>query len=1546
MAEEQPLFPVEQVSDDLFPVDIREANPYSDAFLDDRAFYGTIATSPVPGDEAFTDTIKRNKELIASGRENIISRKAETTRNKRALEANFGIQNDLLFQPDSTELINLFETNRQDLERTDQVAAIEKEAIQNLQDFMVEDPYQAAIYTSRLQEGDTLDRSRDNATKLAIFQREQDKLQKSYDDLGIGAKVGEFLISVIDMPLSAAGEVLNIEEAFVAGAERGLFTLPSDKINKQARTLWSSSTSVEEFDIAISQASDIVRQNSGVIRDNKGLAVQDFASLKGLNNSDALTYNVFTGLDVISLPGAGVIAKTVTTPVRTAKAVSNRAAAVRGAVDNVLKPSTDKVKNAEAIAESIPNSLIPDHPGMIDPTVGLSGDVADKIKQLARIKEQVIDIVTPERASPEQIAEAVAKKADELTNRFKDENIIDVKAIVPESEGIPVSSVQSKFQLEVDPSTRIRKLNMYLGRKTGDGGYLSEEAARSGAVRRGFAVEDVQFHHNVDDRWYVKVTENVPENGIVAPALKETDFPIASRIGGWVKNPDNVTAQSFSEMRHLAEGAKSRMQSVIIKPLVRPIKKLKNKEIEDLGNILTLGEQQQKWFSNEELFFNYERMRGSGPNEKELLAYHAARELNDFDWQVRNRQAYVTRARNGFETVQITDGGTFDTGRRNAKIISPDAIQGKRIYDLEDKLSLPAGTADDQIKAKLDTGNYNVVKLEGVAEADGEKVKYILANKSSMTRGPLELEQLGYTPGGHRLYRDKWFVKQADSIEFNDGTTGFDNPLTHIVAKTEKQARKWAEGMEQARLAYLETVAGRMQLVEAERIISEGTSLNYSKFEEMVRQRKINPDHEFEVLFDRTQPTAMTGVGKSRLWVDEFQNGTEQWHNTSGRMYYSPKGERLKNPFDEYAEILDPFEALEQSINNALSTGAMSDYTTHVIEEWVRVASPNIKKGSFAENPDPRRVFYDGAFDENFARNNPSLHKTLEANRDVIKRFLGQQTSGMHGKEMAARRIAGWLETEGTVQKAIPETVRDWAAGKTMDMMSKNPVSAVRGLVFDTQLGFYDPGQFFLQTQTAFATVALDPVNGPGAAAMWPFIRLVGTNTSENVLDYVAKRSKIVHGMDIPEFKSMIRTMMKVGEYDLSGDIIELGHWSNSVGGSAVSRGFRDFRQNARVIFNESEKLNRTVAWQLGWKDIRKTSPELAMDSPEFVQAVKLRAADFAMNMRHASSAAWQKGAISIPTQFLSYQARLLENMLPKVFGGNPRFSGQQKFRLAISQAFLYGTAGLPILDYVGDQWKQHRGEDLSPEQWRAVSQGFWDTMFFSLSGGNLDTDFSDRAGVGAGWSQTIEKLVSGDLNSVLSVVGGPTGSVTGDFFDTFNRIALYSKAGIDGGFLTGEAFNLMINDLARNINSLDRAHKASMILRYGKIFDKNGNPIVDATQVEALAAALGIPLREEREVYELLDQVYDRQQEVKDIAGVLAKINDDFFRAMERGDEKAMDNFGNLRAGILQSYANDPLKQQQIAKQALSIQSYSTDRMEFARQQYEKQLGKKVPTE
>jgi hypothetical protein len=280
--------------------------------------------------------------------------------------------------------------------------------------------------------------------------------------------------------------------------------------------------------------------------------------------------------------------------------------------------------------------------------------------------------------------------------------------------------------------------------------------------------------------------------------------------------------------------------------------------------------------------------------------------------------------------------------------------------------------------------------------------------------------------------------------------------------------------------------------------------------------------------------------------------------------------------------------------------------------------------------------------------------------------------------------------------------------------------------------------------------------------------------------------------------------------------------------------------------------------------------------------------------MTSASNSKIQKGIFSPVTRFMGYQMRLLEALLPKQFGGNPAFSGRAKASILASQVLLYGSKGLPfgqrISDVTHDMIIEATGEEPDFLVTKAVESGAIDSILYAISGGDLNTDFAERAGFGRGLDFTFDRMADGSMASMVEFMGGPAYSFTSRYAESVNRVFNYFKGTRGPLDLDAQDAKFVFDELVvKHINSLKRAQKAMTIWRLGQVIDpRTGRPMFDATELEGAAAFIGIPLWEETERRVLMDKLRDNQDEVREIGSLIAKLDREAFRLMGEGDFKA----------------------------------------------------------
>jgi hypothetical protein len=144
------------------------------------------------------------------------------------------------------------------------------------------------------------------------------------------------------------------------------------------------------------------------------------------------------------------------------------------------------------------------------------------------------------------------------------------------------------------------------------------------------------------------------------------------------------------------------------------------------------------------------------------------------------------------------------------------------------------------------------------------------------------------------------------------------------------------------------------------------------------------------------------------------------------------------------------------------------------------------------------------------------------------------------------------------------------------------------------------------------------------------------------------------------------------------------------------------------------------------------------------------------LSLGRANRAQFQKGFTSVPTQFLQIQAKVLETILGK--SGN--FTPAERIGLFLSQAMLYGPAGMFAGNYVSKYALYFAGVDQ-------IDLNNWDKEDVALANGGvtdytlallgIDGSMSDRAALFNGMDQSIVSLWTKE-NTLAEWLLGPSG--------------------------------------------------------------------------------------------------------------------------------------------------------------------------------------------
>lgn len=1455
--------------------------PFSDIGLNRAAAVSALASMRYENTgEDFDTSYERHKTLLSEGGEGELRNKIGVLKAERttALTAQEAFENLI----PSEEARQLIESTFGSVDPY----ALEEGAIDELIDLGLTDPTQAEVSVREDFEGSI----RDQAIKLEILQGELDKIDTELNAQGTLAKIGNFLGSMV--PFNQT----------VRDLGKGNFTLMSGEavLNRREELL---RLPLPEFKQAVQDYVSWLKEDGIVLGDNPLLNKQAIENLIDFGQEDTGTHTFWTLFDAadVGLVGVGAGAAASKALFRKSVAASSNPLRTMADVNRVMSTDT-AVGRVMAAQNGTPTQgtfssthnaldvMLPSYAtGTLDPSIGLSGDVLRTLEANQRAMADVLGNSQTQRLAPEEIQQAFLDFRNAHMRRYKANEIKDV-----------IYHTQ-------DDVTGMHKASVVFGKANGVGGFKNELAATKSAEKRGLANFDVI--QNSDGQFYIRQIHNIPEEGMITPYQTEAikDYGIFSQA----KNPHVWIEKRLSQDMMLADGRKAVLTKTINDTVVRNLGKLKKRELENLNTVLAKGMEYKhvdaegrnlegKWFTVEELKNEYERAFNRLPTDREVAAYYSTKQLNDFDYVIRNRAVYNTLARAGYEFGEVSKIGY----KGNVKVLNDytNAVRD-RILNVSDDIFYDGDITKEFLDEKVAQG-YKLVRVQDpVYRPEGKynvPVNLLLVKRGDMRTGALDPIQLSYRAGGHRLYApSQKFVKQANVITTGSGSKMLLNPIVHAASESDNVLRGWVDRHNHALEVVREYKAirngktGNLNAAEA-RMVDALEDINVNDidhWDELVANGQINEDTPFEITLDGDEPLfgrAEAASLRDMRDVDLPLDDTARYITHTNRKYTGKRGGRLIGPDDELVKVIDPLETADMAINNAIRTGAYYDFRATQIEAWAQSARPYIGN---AQSDSFQMVFNNPQWVDNI---DPKFRAKLEAQRSVIQRTLNMRTSGDIAFDARKQGIADWVEkrTKGRVTQA--------KAREALDVVSNDSVQALRSMAYDLYLGLFNVGQAIVQTQTTAAIAMISPKNGLASVRAYPAIRFALGKSDEAVEQLTKTHANLISasGYTPEQFKQMMKLYNESGFGLVNESFSMMGDVTPSTRTGALGKA----RQKGRIILNESERMNSSVAYSTAFKEYVEQFPKTKFDDAA-KRWILDRANALNMDMRHHAKTALQEGPQAIAAQFSQYPIHMLQNM----FGKNTRLSREEQMRLFIGSVVAYGGAAVPfgtdIANELAEMYTEATGQPMNETAYKQITSGAFDSLLYSISGGELNTDFGGRVGVG-GWAEQMADLWTN--HSILELVGGAgSPAFTGLAKKIFDN-ARFISTSVMSGNLTTEDISVAAQDIARSASSYSSTERAIMMGLLGVELSKQGAYVDNDRDVkEAIATFLGIPLAEVSMTYDMYGSQEDRN---KTVNTVVKSIMENNMRALVSDDEKVRTSYAKRTATILKAIESDPM--------------------------------------
>ena len=831
----------------------------------------------------------------------------------------------------------------------------------------------------------------------------------------------------------------------------------------------------------------------------------------------------------------------------------------------------------------------------------------------------------------------------------------------------------------------------------------------------------------------------------------------------------------------------------LIKPYQKAINKLKGPEQTNLSDFMTQlrdGElSHMRLAPTRESFESlYKTMYGAKASKDLLNAYDALIDISDTTWQIRSSDRLKRVVSEGGIHADLTD----DYGDIVYR------VDGQRVTIPDNELILDLATGRSLRKAEL-SGNQIVHKVPGTY-AD----HLFVANVKS-TRVLERVDVMPYNVGGPRTNAQfRWFVGTGRQQTLASGNTingGFKTMLGSF-------------GKEQAETAVrqLNTISRKTKALMDEQGVDDVTGLKLSKAEyddlgEVIRQNNSWNKHitDLEDLvgislkygFKFREEFAAKARDQKISIADEGED-----ISLSGSTYGEQVGTRLNmkrgdTPLFEYggkqAVNASPVSAIADQFGSEAFGYTNRAASQNAMVGWVKLAESNEGIVTFPKgvsNSDYLNRFLGAEVTKSGKFND--LAAQLREQQDVIKRRLNQTT---------------WASDKWDVFTASATESIFEKSGFKVDLTKTDPSSQLLKVGFYSKFGFFNPDQFMLQALHGLTVAAISPINGTKAlglsAPLLIITKLPVGPTRTLAIKRLAKSGLIAED----ELTDLVRYIDESGRNIVDTQIIELqapqkfGVRSTLAGKGAANVG--SFLDKSTLFFKEGERATRMSAIATAFLEHRAKRPDIDPFSADGRSWITNREQDLSFRMTTASRSFVQSGPMRVPTQWLTFSLRALENI---TVGRN--FTAGERARMFAVMGPMYGMTGLGIGQMAGYVTERLGFDPDAPETvttFNRIKFGVVDALLSNLLG--TETAYATRVAPVDQLIDTWRKLFDEEF---MTVIAGPSGEITRDMY----QVGVSAISAIFGGRSSMAREDL--TQLVRNLSTADKIFKIKELIETG----------------------------------------------------------------------------------------------------------------------------------
>jgi hypothetical protein len=384
-------------------------------------------------------------------------------------------------------------------------------------------------------------------------------------------------------------------------------------------------------------------------------------------------------------------------------------------------------------------------------------------------------------------------------------------------------------------------------------------------------------------------------------------------------------------------------------------------------------------------------------------------------------------------------------------------------------------------------------------------------------------------------------------------------------------------------------------------------------------------------------------------------------------------------------------------------------------------------------------------------------------------------------------------------------------------------------------------------------------------------------------------------GLTEDELNTLVRYIDESGRNIIDNQVIELqapqkfGAASTLTGKAQASVG--KFLDTSTVFFREGERFSRMTGIITAFLEHRAKRPDIDPLSPSGKTWITNREQDLTFRMTSASRSFAQSGPMRVPTQWLTFSLRAMENI---VVGRN--FTAGERARMALVMGPMWGLTGLGLgrtAGYVTEKLGYSSDDPQAVEMHNMIKYGLFD----QLLGWGLGTEtaYAQRAAPLGQVTDTYRKLFD---ESLITTLFGPSGEIAEDF----------SSAGVNAiRSMFGGRTEMVREDLTqvvRNLSTVDKIVKIRELIETGNYRSRTRRLVVGGlTTRDAAAVLMGATPAPVQNYYDYQEMVFKKNEKYREIRTRLKSKADRAMSLLTEGDQEDF-----LRGSKLWEEINDEL--------------------------------------